>query len=325
MRKTTIPLLLAIATLTMASPAQAMELAVQDEQVFVDQRYSTPEIGCELAQGLGASYVRFNAWPGREWKITRAIEEARACGLKVQVTLTGRPAYAGGPDQPNPRVFARWAAERAREWKSVKRFSVWNEPNHSAFLKNANPRSYARIFRASYKSIKRARPDAQVLMGETAPMHTAARWIKRLAGAKPGPSDGFAHHPYEHPGEPRIGAYSISHMLDLRRDLYKLGLRSPRGKRLPVYATEFGYPHHENQAELLQSAIAKARKAGVKQVLLYQLVQPDHGGWDTSLVDHKGCPYASYTLLARRARDCIGAMPAFQRASASAFDAEVGR
>ena len=289
--------------LMLASSANAMSMAVADEHVFVEERYSSRAEGCDLAHGIGATTVRVNAWPGRERAIGETIRALTKCGLRTQVTLMGKPCWIAPPTTPTPR-WARWAARRAKEWKSVKRFSVWNEPNHPCFLRSHNPRTYARGFRRTYTAIKRVRPDAQVLFGELAPMVNTDAWVAKAVAAKPGRADGFAHHPYEIPGQPRDDAYSISR-LDLLKKVLRVyaraGFSTPRGKPLPLYLTEFGYGHHSNQAELLSDAKDMAEKAGARQFTVYQLIEPQGNGWNTSIVKANGCPFPSYLALAKPA------------------------
>jgi hypothetical protein len=134
---------------------QPLQIGLQDDQVFVAQNLLTPQIGYNLANQLGASRLRINlGWAGvvgdsandaqvphpvpYNWSnVDRAIDQAAANGMHVQLTLLGPvPAWAsarhGKPSnfKPNPRLFAQFARAAATHFKGrVDRYSIWNEPN----------------------------------------------------------------------------------------------------------------------------------------------------------------------------------------------------
>jgi hypothetical protein len=111
--------------------------------------------------------------------------------------------------------------------------SLWNEPNHVAFLQPlwhvrkgrralpASPEVYRGMVQAAYPAVKGTRPDLRVLIGATASMGDNTgragsgipplRFIRELAcvdrrlrplrggvcrGFQPVPGDGWTHHPY---------------------------------------------------------------------------------------------------------------------------------
>ena len=221
-----------------------MEIAVQDDATFVARDTFGPEAAFTRARQVGASRVRiimnwhqavarrrgqrvrFNWGP-----YDRAVNEARARGFRVQITLTGTPSYVPKGDhylsyrRPQPRRLARFARSAAAHFRGrVDRYAVWNEPNSAVFLspggrcrartcaREAGAR-YRALYAAGYGAVKSADPAAQVLIGETAPNGLRGRVVAPLAflrevacrrpdGAPSRPcptltADGYAHHPYQ--------------------------------------------------------------------------------------------------------------------------------
>jgi hypothetical protein len=184
-----------------ARAAKGMEVAVQDDSVFVvtlPNPYvrSPRERGLELATQLQTTWVRANVnwyyvvldsaknkkapkkirynWTGYD----ALIDTAARSGQRVQLSLNGSvPAWATGNHKPGVfrpnisrfRQFARAAAEHF--WGRVSRYSVWNEPNYEARLaqRSAAPGIYRKMYTAAYEEIKKVDPNAQVLIGETSP------------------------------------------------------------------------------------------------------------------------------------------------------------
>jgi hypothetical protein len=114
------------------------------------------------------------------------LAEAKKLGWQVLLTVTSpvpRWATANGKapyiTRPDPQDFKEFMTAVAREFGSeVSIYSIWNEPNHPAFLLpqwNANgtpasPRIYRGLYEAGYEGLQAA-GDAhpRVLFGETAP------------------------------------------------------------------------------------------------------------------------------------------------------------
>lgn len=130
------------------------------------------------------------------------IEEADRLHWKVLLTITSpvprwatsnkRAPYVTSPDDLD---FEQFMTAVARHYGSkVTLFSIWNEPNHPAFLRPqfyssgqpASPRIYRGLYEAAYAGLLAgglAHP--QVLMGETAPTgyDTISRSMFREQGA----------------------------------------------------------------------------------------------------------------------------------------------
>ena len=91
---------------------------------------------------------------------------AAARGIKVQMVLIG-PVH-----RPSPTHYARFVAKVVSHFKGrVDRYSLWNEPNHKAWLQPlaSAPRIYRALYVTGYRTIKRIDPRAAVLIGETVP------------------------------------------------------------------------------------------------------------------------------------------------------------
>ena len=194
-------LALAAVALALAAPAGAqaasnMEIALQDDAVFVTNEYYGRERGLDKARQMGVTHVRVNVlWaavvgssanrrsrPSRvNYDFTaydQLVNAARARGMQVQMALTGpAPAWATGnkrrgPYKPKYRYFEDFAEATVSHFHSlVNRYSIWNEPNHVGWLAplKSAPGLYSQLYKAGYAAVKRHNPNAEVLFGETAP------------------------------------------------------------------------------------------------------------------------------------------------------------
>jgi hypothetical protein len=252
---------------------------------------------------------------------------------------------------PRPALYAQWVRAAALHFKRrVDRYALWNEPNHVGWVKPLDlaPAIYRRLYTAGYGAIKRVDRRAQVLIGELVPCGTKRRALGPLsflrdvtcasllragglhraprlaAGPCPGlRADGVAVHPYDYrrsPAAPYPAADSatIGSLGRLTGTLDALArvraLRTPRGRALDVYMTEFGYfnsgRHAISQtlrARYLPRAYAIAqRNRRVREVTQYTLVTPPPaflgGYFDMSLIDRLGRPLPPYNTLSAWAR-----------------------
>ena len=156
-------------------------------------------------------------------EIDELVANANARGLEVLLSIWGTPGWANGGLGPNhapddPSELGRFARALADRYPTVRRYAIWNEPNTEQFLapqfdergSSVAPAIYARLYRAAYDGIKKARPDALVAIGETsshgrdAPSrgraqdtHSPARFARLLAEQEPALLfDAWGHHPY---------------------------------------------------------------------------------------------------------------------------------
>jgi hypothetical protein len=255
---------------------RGLEIALQDNAVFLERRYYDRQVAFGQARQLGVTWMRTNLlWsrveprPGRfDWsQYDSLVDAARKAGLSVQMSLTGpAPAWATGdgvagvfrPDPAKFGAFARAAAEHFRG--RVPRYSIWNEPNFVSWLQplDESPAIYRQLYEAGWAAVKRADHGAQVLIGETAAYAKRGRAMAPLAflhqvacrGCPELHADGYAHHPYEFTDPPESsypgsGNVTIGTLDRLTRTLDALAadhlLATPEGRPLPVYLTEFGY------------------------------------------------------------------------------------
>jgi Cellulase (glycosyl hydrolase family 5) len=180
-----------------AEAARGLEIALQDDTVFVGQRYIDRKRAFRFARALGVTRLRVNApWaysmPKSQWRARRKpkevfygfpgldalVDASAADGIRVHLSITGpAPVWASGNRKvsgwkPNTRYFADFASAAATHFKGrVDRYSIWNEPNWRTWLGplTAGPALYRSLYQRGYAAIKKADPSAKVLIGETSP------------------------------------------------------------------------------------------------------------------------------------------------------------
>jgi hypothetical protein len=213
-----------------------MEVALQDDSVFLNQTVWNREIGLQKAREMGVTRLRVNLqWSkvlGAQAHTRKApkvlnydfvafdalIDHARAHGIKIQLTVTGpAPAWATknrkvGPYKPRAPRYAAFVRAVAKHFKGrVDRYSIWNEPNWPGWLAPQKQRGrvtgaklYRALYIAGYRSIKKVDRNAQVLIGELAPEERKGKSIAPLTFMRKVATvrgrtlraDGLAHHPY---------------------------------------------------------------------------------------------------------------------------------
>lgn len=183
--------------------ARGMELALQDDAVFVDGKYK-PWRGdkpFDFARGIGITRQRVNV----QWAYTlpetqfnartkpavltydfsrfdRLIDRAAEDGVRIHLSLTGpAPRWANAKRanaqkkswyKPNATEFGKFVELAAGHFKGrVDRYSIWNEPNYKTWLGplSSGPALYRQLYVKGYAAIKAQDPAAKVLFGETAP------------------------------------------------------------------------------------------------------------------------------------------------------------
>jgi Cellulase (glycosyl hydrolase family 5) len=252
------------------------------------------------------------AYEQDKWQaLDRAVTAATRQGLAVMIDVAFfAPRWAtSGPGQfaPRPRyridrrAFADFAVAIAQRYSGhfaaspddrqalprVSLFTLWNEPNLAVFwtpqrrvlrggrIALDSPHAYRRLVQAAYPAVKRARPDARVLVGGLAsgpPWRPRARqagipamrFVREMACVdarlrplhtpdcrdfRPVPGDGLAAHPYSlghppyfRPRGDRVDTLTMGNLHTLALLLRRLAVRGRIAPGLQnIYLTEFGY------------------------------------------------------------------------------------
>lgn len=180
-----------------AHAAAGMEFALQDDAVFVDQRWMERETALDHAEALSTQRIRVNVLWARlivgdaharqtpktvtyDFSRIDALQAAAAArGIKLQLTIAGpAPAWATGDhrvgnNRPDAAKFGAFVRTVVSHFAGrVDRYSIWNEPNWNTWLSPASRAAgiYRSLYSAAYKNAKAADPRAKVLFGELAPI-----------------------------------------------------------------------------------------------------------------------------------------------------------
>jgi hypothetical protein len=192
-----VPVLALCAGLALPATASAkpgMELALQDDAVFVGRFYYDRDRAFQNLNDLGVTQLRVNVvWRNVSpsprsrrsprsfnynfWQYDDVVNHAAAYGIRVQMVLTGpAPRWAAGKRngvyKPKASRFAGFTRAAAAHFRGrVSRYSIWNEPNHPGWLQplRSAARLYRSLYSAGYRGVKSQDPGAQVLFGELAP------------------------------------------------------------------------------------------------------------------------------------------------------------
>jgi hypothetical protein len=241
-------------------------LGVKWLRVVLYWRSVAPQSGSSVAPAFDEA-----GQDGYHWSVyDRVISEARARGLKVMVTVSGPvPRWATSTHRdyvtkPDAARFQKFVTAVGNRYGSqVSTWSIWNEPNHPAFLapqwtgpkgnrRPASPKLYRALFLAGERGLRASGNGAtRVLIGETAPRGTTKavpplRFLRGVTAARGLlPADGYAHHAYttaagpsfrpSNPDDVTIGVLSrLTTALDRAARAHRLK------RRMRVYLTEFG-------------------------------------------------------------------------------------
>lgn len=301
------------------------ELGFQDDGALLTPGAARSALLDEMKKA-GATRLRANAvWGqvfkngGYDWSaLDSLVNDARARGIKPQLTLVGTPRYmAGKADErlswrhADPAVAGRFAQDAAQHFKGrVDRYSAWNEPNLDTFLADRSAKRYRALYQAMRQGIRGVDPHAQVMLGELMPGNShdpspkdsahAANFLQRMfaAGNRPLRAEGLALHPYGFGGEAAgghggpdtyLGINQLRQAQRLLATAQRRGqLQTNRGGRVPLYLTEYGISRDAvrdpaRRAGLLARAQRAARQAGARELVYYQMRPSAHGsGWDTA-------------------------------------------
>lgn len=231
----------------------------------------------EAAQALGGRTYRVLIDPSQSLSVYEAtIKSIRDGGMRPQLMVGG---IGTGRDYSMKRA-ADVAALAYKRWPDAFSVSFMNEPD----LYNVDRCEYRRLFRKMYKKLHAL--GARVLIGELSPYGTG-KWMRALNECGPITADGFAWHPYDNYPSGMVNTKSTI------ASLRKLKIRTPRGFRLPLYATEYGVKVDVSDDERLwrwKRALRIASEYNFYQLVVYQLEGPSPAAshWDTSIVGPDG-------------------------------------
>jgi hypothetical protein len=217
-----------------------------------------------------------------------ALEAVHKLGWQVLLTVTSPvPKWATSTHsdyltRPDDRDFQEFMTALGKHYGSeVTVYSIWNEPNHPAFLRPQwsarrqplSPTIYRGLFVAGYAGLKAAGlSNPKVLMGETAPtgydhntgLHDVAplaflrgvlclnsRYHK-ASSCKELPAYGYAHHAYTTAAgpfyrPPSADDVTIGVLSRLTRALDLAARAGAIRSGMPIYLTEFGVQSKPNR------------------------------------------------------------------------------
>ncbi len=205
MRRTVLALLACAGVLASAAPAHAarnMEIAVQDDPIFLQRDYYDRDKALEQVRAMGVTRLRVSlGWAavmGEQARQTSVpaqpvydfsrhddlIDAAAAFGIRLQINfIPPAPAWATGNrrvgvERPNVRRFGQFVRAAADHFRGrVDRYAIWNEPNHVGWLtpQKSAAAQYRRLYLEAYKQLKRADASVEVLIGELVPYKNGSR------------------------------------------------------------------------------------------------------------------------------------------------------
>jgi hypothetical protein len=312
-----------------ASASSRVTYGIQDDAWLVYGPGTLPERVAELDQ-LGVALVRYTLrWdqiaakrpaqqgdandPAYAWGAADEVLGAlRARHIAVVLTISGAPRWANGGHGPNVAPTSKWSIASfsraaAQRFPWVRKWLIWNEPNHRTFLLPTSPKVYVqRILNPAYAALHAANRGNRVGGGVTAPRGALSpvTWIRGMRAAH-AQLDAYAHNPY--PERPRTESPSTGgcdHCLSitmatlerLERETYNAW----GNKRL--WLTEYGYQTNPpdrilgvsgaTQARYVGEAALRAYRAARVDMLIQFLVRDDArpAGWQSGLFTKSGSP-----------------------------------
>lgn len=217
---------------------------------------------------------------------------------------------------PDPERFAAFAYATVKRYgRYVHHWEVWNEPDNQLFWKpRPSATAYADALIRVSTAIRRAAPDAKVLIGGVNPFDTT--FLKQVAEAGAWSSfDILAIHPYVDPSTPETG--NLAAAADSVR-----AMAEEWGQK-PIWATEVGWSSgpgdrattgtvdERGQANMLVRAMLWLWRSGVDKIFWYTL--KDDPGNPYGLVaagagyDDYSRPKPAYYALRALNRELAGA------------------
>jgi hypothetical protein len=201
--------------------------------VFAEPNWGVFERSVALAAAHGIRILPF-AWGSPQW-VSRDLwlEPLSRWQLRAWASFLRRAVdrFGGGG--------SFWEENPDLPYLPIRRWEVWNEPNIVTFGR-ANPESFARLVRVSGRTIHRADPGAEVILGgffgrplQVPPNVSSGDFLSRLYRARRVKRhfDGVALHPY---------VADANAMRPQIRNLRRV-MRVHHDAATPLYVTELGW------------------------------------------------------------------------------------
>jgi hypothetical protein len=266
--------------------------------VFAEPNWSVFEHGVALAAGHGIRVLPF-AWGAPPW-VSRDLwlEPARGWQLRAWASFLRRAVDrfgAGG---------SFWEENPELPYLPIRRWEVWNEPNIVTFGR-ANPESFARLVRVSGRTIHRADPRADVILGgffgrplQIPPNVSSGDFLSRLYRARRVKKhfDGIALHPY---------VADASAMRPQIRNLRRV-MRIHNDAATPLYVTELGWGSDSFESRWERGLDGQARELhrAFSMLVNHRRSWRIGGVWWFSWVDALGaCQFCDSAGLLTEARE----------------------
>jgi Cellulase (glycosyl hydrolase family 5) len=277
------------------------------------------------------------------------VAHAQQYGFEVLLTIAQTPKWANGGRAPNYAPsnmsyltqFAQMLATRYNGKRpgvgTVRRFSVWNEPNLQQFLtpqfrgdKPVSPGTYAKLYAAAYKGIKAGNPNAMVAAGETSNRGhnkptpgsdsiAPATFARLVSLANPNLKfDAWATHPY--PSVYRLGPgqkVSYPNVAFSTLDRFGADLAKWFHRPVPIWITEYGeqtkpeYPiggvtYSEQSADVQKAMQLAAEDPYVQMFVWFIFRDSTSQTWFSGVEKKTGAKKPAYNSFAKAAAGIVG-------------------
>jgi hypothetical protein len=317
-----------------AAPAKAsrwIQYGIQDDAwLFAGPGPDTLPARIALLKKLGVGIVRYNLqWstiaakqpqlaplsddPAYDWTAPDTVLNAlHDANIPVLLTINGTPSWANGGRPPSyaptsSSSFTAFVTAAAERYPWVKKWTIWNEPNQSRWLRPGSPRLYVtRLLNPAYAVLHREIPGVQVGTGGTAPRAGSGgvsplAWLDGLHAAH-ARFDAYAHNPYPVSPQETPFAGGCAHCTTVTlATMTKLiaKLDGYFGKK-PIWLTEYGYQTSPpdrafgvpwaRQASYVSQSALRAYQLPQVTVLIHYLYrdEPDVGAWQSGLQTGSG-------------------------------------
>jgi hypothetical protein len=238
------------------------------------------EMNIQSMKNAGIGAIRDEAtWSGMERekgrlvmpeRINHYVRRASAAGLNVMLILDYANRFYDDGDRPRSAEavdgFCRYAEFIVHHFgKDVRLYEIWNEWDIGIGLpkpynKGGSPEDYVRLLEAVYPRIKAVEPGATVIAGGCTSGGVNKGWFEKIIqlGALDY-CDAVSIHSYNYGSKfPERSPEACSAWMD---DVQKMLRKYNKGKDVPFYVTEMGWPTHigkrSTEPELSASYLAR--------------------------------------------------------------------